>query len=128
MTFENFPQPPRSTHAAILHLALPGDPSLTAGSILPMHMGLVVAPKIPQLDGARLRRLLLDLGDEESDEYNTEKDAPDVAGDGDQGQDEGRAGDIHGVDFPGAPLPFSAHVAAPLDATVIAAVIFVACL
>lgn len=53
---DSFPQPPRSTHAAVLHLALPGDPSLTAGSILPMHMG-PLKPS-PQLEHAQTGRVL----------------------------------------------------------------------
>lgn len=76
VSFEHFPQPPASTHAAILHLALPGDPSLSAGSILPMHMGPLKPPPLSQLEhGARLRTLLgqgTDSQESESDDSQDE--------------------------------------------------------
>lgn len=87
MNLEDFPHPPHATHAAILHLALPGDPSLSAGSILPMHMGPLPPPSLSQQQHA-LRRRLLVFDDSENEITDADEDEPDVGDDEDSGQDE----------------------------------------
>lgn len=74
VSFDHFPQPPRSTHAAILHLTLPGDPSLSAGSILPMHMGTLKPPPLSQLEHDARRTL---LGQDSDSQGSGSKDIPD---------------------------------------------------
>lgn len=77
VTLENFQPPPHSSHAAILHLALPGEPSLTAGSILPMHMGPLRPPPLSELQHTQDRQLL------DVDVYDSgAHDVEDTSGDG----------------------------------------------